>query len=462
MHPRLDTVAADAYRYVALNDNAAGTGVIASGKKLCVEEILHIIYICDAVAVAPAVVFNPTDVIDREFGPVLEAGRPVLVAQQAERGVGREPMGVRLNENAELLRRRHLTAAFVVELAEIGLLHARHGLIVAVAEGIELAPATVVRRHALLVRELAGGLKVDIMGMEGVDGNGVVGIGVGPSARLSGVVNRQDLYHFHSRLCRPVDHPPQIAEIADAIGVLAAQGEDRHDHSGHTPDVFPDTEDAAVEHEHLAVGDVPRAGTPVVTLLPCREGTGGVVDDDILIFQRQEHAHHVDRQRPHRPPGIFHPHIARDVPPADRRMASADGQCLSRFELGSGDAENDCAAEERRVDRPDALTAGTAGGRQIGVGVQMALDGNVAPRVRKDIILRRVAPEDALHAVPLAPQDFSVGVLDLIAVAERGDMAVARLHDDGLQRPLLPVVGDHREFLPLYASVAPVIFQFDM
>ena len=143
-------------------------------------------------------------------------------------------------------------------------------------------------------------------------------------------------------------------------------------------------------------------------------------------------------------------------------MASADGQCLTRFQLGSGDAEDDCATEERYVHWTDAFAAGSAGGRQIGVGVQMALDGNVTPGIRQDIILSRVATEHTRNAVPFAPQDFSVSVLNLIAIAERKKMAVARLHYDGLQRPVLSVVGDHRKVLTFHTSVTSTIFQINM
>ena len=76
--------------------------------------------------------------------------------------------------------------------------------------------------------------------MEGVDRNGVVGIGVGPSAGDGSVVDGEDLHGGLVRQHGPVDEALEVAEVSHTKATFAAQGEDGHGYTCYSTSIVPD------------------------------------------------------------------------------------------------------------------------------------------------------------------------------------------------------------------------------
>ena len=70
--------------------------------------------------------------------------------------------------------------------------------------------------------------------MKGKDADAAVGIRVGPGVRSGGIVDGQQLKHPLASDRHEVDHPQEIAEVAHAEALSAAQREHRYQRSGHS------------------------------------------------------------------------------------------------------------------------------------------------------------------------------------------------------------------------------------
>ena len=201
---------------------------------------------------------------------------------------------------------------------------------------------------------------------------------------------------------------------------------------------------------------------PVLTFLPTDEGMRLVVHHDVFVFQWECHTKSIHRQHPFLLAGILHPQIARRVPTADGGMAAADGYRLTGQQLRGGDAEGDGAAEQRQADGLHMLVRPTMNRRQVGVGIEMGGQRQVAPLVGEDIVLRRIEMIDTGHQVPFATDNLAVGILHLIDIDDVRQRMLARLQDGRLQRPQLTVVGLHHEMMLLHRAVLTAAFHTDI
>ena len=189
-----------------------------------------------------------------------------------------------------------------------------------------------VGRHLRFALQTTESLQIQIMRMKGKGRHNIIGIGIAPGMRCRSIIDRQYLDHFHPRQYSPVDQPPEIAEVADAIRTVAPKGEYRHHDTGGTPGLFLDAKVLAIGHQDCPIrnsGDIrwqQPVGGAVVTLLPCHEGVRGIIDDHIFIFQWQKDGIDIDRQHPIVLSQVFHPQIAGSIPVAQRRMTADDGQ----------------------------------------------------------------------------------------------------------------------------------------
>ena len=87
----------------------------------------------------------------------------------------------------------------------------------------------------------------------------------------------------------------------------------------------------------------------------------------------------------------------------------------------------------------------------------MILQGNVAPTIGHDIVLRGVEIIASGHPVPFTPQRFAVLVFYEVCVFEVVYIPVAAFHYGGLQRPERSVQGLHDKVIGAFAPVAIVV-----
>ena len=186
-----------------------------------------------------------------------------------------------LEEGLEAYGVETLLAFLLIDVADVGTLGVVDAFVVDLLEGIELDALSLVFGSLLFVlkgRKLA---QVEILRMESVDRDGVVGIGVSPGAGDGGVVDGEDLYGLLVSEYSPVDKTLEVAKVTYAEAAFAAQGEDGHGYTCHTTCVVP----GVVEVELLlAWGYVLDDMCHAVALLTCAEA---VAIDAIAIEERQ-------------------------------------------------------------------------------------------------------------------------------------------------------------------------------
>ena len=288
-------------------------------------------------------------------------------------------------------------------------------LVVALRQGVQLALLTAIGRHLRLALQLAQLFQVHVMRMQGEARRDVIGIGVVPASVGRGVVDGQQLDNLHTRRHRPVDHPSQVAEVAHAVGMLAAEREHGDDHTSGPPRLLLQVQQVAIEHAHLAVGNLFREQT-VVALLPCYEFMRLLVYHNILILYGQADSIHIDRQEPVLLSDILHRQITDGTPAAHHRMAAQDGQRLAFLQLWSRNAEECCLTIERHATGLSGLAMLRVFRGQIGIGIEVGAQGHIPPLVVEHIVLGRVKPVSTRHLRPLAAQHPPVAIFHLVSV----------------------------------------------
>ncbi len=324
------------------------------------------------------------------------------------------------------------------------------------------------------------------MRMQGKHADDVVRIGVVPAAVSSRIVDGQQLDDLHARGNSPVDEATQVAEIAHAVGMLAAQRKHGNGHTGSPPRLFGQPQVTAVEHQHLAIGNlvageclltvgyrlltdsqrpVAHRDGAVVAFLPGHEFMGLTVYHHIFIFYRQQPPLRIDAQHPFAVAGILHRQVTAGVPRADGRMRTADGYLLTGRQLGSRHAEDDGTAKDGQRQHAERFTFNVQRKTlcdAIGRRIEMHGQRTVAPPVGKHIVVRGIKVVDAGHHVPLAAQHLSVGILHLIAVTDVRQLPLTAQECCRLERPQVAVVGLHQQILMAHAAVSTMEVNADM
>ena len=265
-----------------------------------------------------------------------------------------------------------------------------------------------------------------------------------PTAVGCRIVHGQQLYQLHTGSYSPVHHAPQVAEVAHAARVFAAQGKDGYHHTGRPPRLLLQVQDVAIAHTHLAVVQF-LLHHAVVAFLPRRQFVRLVIHHHIFIFYGHRHHINVYRQYPVLLADILHPQIAGRAPAAHCRMAAQQSQRVALGQLGCRHSEYNCFPIERQPPGLHMLTHSLADGGEIGIAVQMGTEGHVAPLVVEDVVLGRVRPVGTRHLRPLLPQHRTLGVLHLIVIGDDADRVLAALQDSCLQRPPQAVLRSHQQ-----------------
>ncbi len=160
--------------------------------------------------------------------PLGEGCRAKLVTVVAEGGIGDEPILIGVEEVFVLLALEHLGAFLLIEQRQVLKFGFVDALIVDLGQRVQLLAQLLELGLALLVSEFGQLPQVDVLRVQGIDADAVVGITVAPGMGDGGVVDGQHLQGALTCAGHPVDHQLEVTEVAHAETALAAQREDGH------------------------------------------------------------------------------------------------------------------------------------------------------------------------------------------------------------------------------------------
>ena len=107
------------------------------------------------------------------------------------------------------------------------------------------------------------------------------------------IVDRQNLDDLHPCGYSPIDEVFQITEIAHAVRTVCTQRKDRYSHTGSTPSQLLHPEVFTINYQYcsiryrILVGWQKPLGSAVITLLPCQQRMGCIINNHIFIFDGQ-------------------------------------------------------------------------------------------------------------------------------------------------------------------------------
>ena len=199
--------------------------VVAHFAKLAVEMILHEVVVEYIRFIGCYECLYLTFVVDGKLSPPAAVSGMETVAEHRPRRIGAEPVFVALHKLLVFGRLAGIASLLGIDLAEIGVLEAVDSFVVDLGESVEARRLGGIPLAVLLVLYSADGFETHIHRMESESGVGAVGVGVGPSAGLGGVVDREHLHYLLACEHTPVYHLLQIVEIAYAVVFVGAERE---------------------------------------------------------------------------------------------------------------------------------------------------------------------------------------------------------------------------------------------
>ena len=104
--------------------------------------------------------------------------------------------------------------------------------------------------------------------MQGIDADGVVGVGVLPGLRHVRIVDGQHLQHALFRLGTPVDHLFQITEVTHTETAFTAEGENGNHRTGSLPGINGKMSLLQFIDHHFALFQLGQGDFAVLTVLP--------------------------------------------------------------------------------------------------------------------------------------------------------------------------------------------------
>ena len=237
LHPGLHAVARDADGDVTFQYHAMRARIRMSSTHLTVEVVL---YVVPEIHLLLGLLGNAAPSgphVAHLVGPRREGGRAVEVAEITEGSVRHQPVLVLLEKQLVSVAALHGRPLLGERLAQVGYLRGKDALVVNLRQLVQLHTQGLELLPLLLVFQGWQLAQVAVLRMQGVDADGVVGIGVLPGAGDEGVVDREHLQDALLGLVAPVNHELQVAEVAHAKAALAAQREDGDDGAGTLPRV---------------------------------------------------------------------------------------------------------------------------------------------------------------------------------------------------------------------------------
>ena len=185
-------------------------------------------------------------------------------------------------------------------------------------QGVEFTKLAFESGLFLRIRQRRQGAQINIHRVEGVDRNGVVGVGIGVLTRERGVVDGEYLQHALSGDGHPVDHRFEIAKVAHTLAALTTQGEHGDSGTGHARregfeihfDFGQDVVDTLFRRCDFQ--------TAVFTTLPMYHSSRAFVHGYKFVFATVDEQTGVERQLPHTGIDFVEGHCGILVPRAER------------------------------------------------------------------------------------------------------------------------------------------------
>ena len=223
-YPRLNAATVNANGDVALENDALRLGIATHIAELDVKQVLQ-----EAIERHIGIVLRQTLhlflIVNGIVLPVAEVGSIVLITQVREGGIRHEPMGILAHKFGVILGSGKDFALGVKKLTQVAALLRVYLYVIHLCQGIKGVKAVPICRFRLLIVESTQLTQVNIHGMEGIDGNAVVGVRVKRRMRCRSVVDGQNLQDALLRLQAPIDHCSQIAKVAYALTALTSERE---------------------------------------------------------------------------------------------------------------------------------------------------------------------------------------------------------------------------------------------
>ena len=272
---------------VTLENDTVFAGILAGIEQLPMQKVLDIAIVGKtlmAFAVRGTELPDFVGVVGRQFGPCVKVCSVVFVAQDTESGIGNQPVFVLFVEVLVLLGLHHFFAFFAEGKAEVVALGLVHTFVVNLAQSVELP-------EGLLIFLLFGGVgkgaylaQVDKHGVESIDGNGLVGVGVYPASCHSGVVDGQNLQRALTGLYGPVNHLLQIAKVAYTLAAFSTKREYGHCCAGNLLQSRGQIKFAFGSIVVYMLVELRNIEATVFAFLPFHDGTLAGVDSHEFVF----------------------------------------------------------------------------------------------------------------------------------------------------------------------------------
>ncbi len=240
---------------------------------LLVEEVLHKVPECHFLVELGARIAHCgtlTVLKGVVVGPLAECGCAVEVAIVAECGIGHEPVFVGIEKFLVLAALEHGGSFLVVEQLQVFALGVVHALVVDLRQGVQLLAQLL--KLCCLERVLQRWqlVEVDVLRVQCIDADAVVGVGVLPCPGDGGVVDGQHLQGALAGGGHPVDHALEVAKVAHAEALLATQREDGNHGAGELHGVERERGLSELVGHHVAFAHGCHTDGAVVAVFPHR------------------------------------------------------------------------------------------------------------------------------------------------------------------------------------------------
>ena len=225
-YPGLHTITADADGDVALQDDTLLTGMLMGSTHLLVEVELYKIPEGYFLIEFRGRFCHGLTLLGWQLmvvGPLLESCRAIKVTIVTEGSIGHQPLLVLLEEPFERLTLQHLTTLLGVDLTQIVHLCSKHTLVVDLWQLIQFLTQLLKSCALSLVLNGRQLTEISVLRMQGIDADGVVGIGVLPRPCHVRIVDGQHLQNPLLCLVTPVDHQLQVTKVAHAEAPFCTQ-----------------------------------------------------------------------------------------------------------------------------------------------------------------------------------------------------------------------------------------------
>ena len=416
--------------------------MLRGGKQLPVQVELDVIidgYVRIVGRVRPAQCLYLLGIVGGILGPLAEIRGLVGITQVAEDGIWLQPFLVGFVEITESIRCQHLFPFLLEDEVEVFPLCLVHSFVVHGGQGIQFFLAFVEFGHHLLVLQAAQLLQVGVHGMEGIDGDATVRVGVCPGMRHGSVVDGQNLHRLLIGGNCPVNHALQVAEIAYTEAFLGAQGEYGYGYSGTFPcrkiEVY-----ITVADSQRFVGGYLRVGHIAVGIVLPGHGTAlFLVVKDEFILQREADFTGIHFYLPFGEVDVAHKGSFVRVPVTQRLLVSAECQAMVAVYAGG----------VRLYQQPlfVAFRGGTAFAmRQQGFCesgcIKILLLGQILPTIFYAVNFLRIVcnVQDAWQAVPLCPYGSAISI-DVVTVFDASITGNLDIHFRGPVNAVYSVQG---------------------